>query len=1018
MQDTASESKSTKRKIIRSIWFWIPIGLVIIATLIFILFPVGIDYGIEHYLENKGADEVTLERVSFNPFTRRLTLNGMHIKIGSQTTLKIPAATFIIDWSAFIHKRFVLESFNISDTELVVKELSDGRWQIGGINLPDQKETSEPSSWNFGLQQVTVKNSAIKFISSQLSTDLKIEQAKISKLSSWLPERKAQLEFEGQLNEAKLELQMVISPFGNDVTAAGRVKLKDLSLAPFAPLLQPHLKSLEGRLDADLNIETRQMSDTGFSYLQKGRLNLNQVRTRIEDTDFANKNLAWDGTVRIDIPKAEKTLKIAANGRLNGSQFAMASQNKNPQIQQEHVIWEGKVSFEQTPGAANLNADSVLTLQNTMVNAPDVKLTEEKLNWKGTVQLSFVEKAGEQRILANGNLASGLSTISLMQENLNLTNNGLDWQGKFDYAQEKASTNINTDGQMRIASFKMESPQVNLAEEELTWKGLFQFYATAEAEGQKVIADGALNGSQLLVHLLNRKLKFKHKGLSWRGRLDSAGANDLNSLKAEADVILSEVEILNAEKDQPLLNSKRVDLQSIKIDGLNKINVSGIEINGLAVLSEPQAAQSATSDRSVLSMQALKFEDARLSQQKDLAIDTISLQEVKAFVRRNPQGKWAIADKWGTIRSDIFVTDQARRSASNIDAQKKSEEFGFRIGKIEITGGSKLQFQDESVSPTFSINLSLLEARLVDLDSRQPEKPATLKLLLSDKEDARLSLDGTVQPFAGKLSLDWVGKIESLELPPLSPYVIQKTGYRFISGEMEADIPIKINQNQLEGKIDLILYKPKVERTKVEKPPEEKQGKIRLNMSLDSALKLMRDKQNNVKINIPISGDISDPQFSVADAVNKVLAKTLQTSALSYLKYMLGPYGIGISVAEFAYKRASKIRLNPILFEPGSTELDEPAIDYLKRVSAIMEEHPATRLDICGVATESDRAAQKELSASTTADDILLELAKSRTERIKEQLVKLHGIATKRLITCEPKIDKSAGAKPRVNLEI
>jgi hypothetical protein len=75
-------------------------------------------------------------------------------------------------------------------------------------------------------------------------------------------------------------------------------------------------------------------------------------------------------------------------------------------------------------------------------------------------------------------------------------------------------------------------------------------------------------------------------------------------------------------------------------------------------------------------------------------------------------------------------------------------------------------------------------------------------------------------------------------------------------------------------------------------------------MSLDSALKLLRDDQNNVKLNIPISGDIRDPKFSVADAVNKVLAQTLQTSALSYLKFMLGPYGIGLSVAD----------LNPIQF--------------------------------------------------------------------------------------------------------
>jgi len=334
MQDQSSESKSTKKKILRRVWFWILVGLVVVGTLFFIFLPVGIDYGIERYLESQGADEVIVEDVDFNPFTRRLTLTGMRVKIGTQTTLKIPEATFIIDWSAFIRKRFVLERFNISDTELIIKELSDGRWQIGGIDLPDQKETSEPSSWNFGLQQVTVTNSKIKFISSQLSSDLKIEQAGISKLSSWMPERKARLEFEGQLNEGKLQLQMDLSPFGNDVTAAGQIKLKGLSLAPFAQLLKPHLKSLEGRLDADLTIETRQTADTGISHTQKGVLSLHQARMQIEDSDITNKSLDWDGVVRIDIPKTAETLKIAADGRLNGSQLALASQNDDPQIQQ------------------------------------------------------------------------------------------------------------------------------------------------------------------------------------------------------------------------------------------------------------------------------------------------------------------------------------------------------------------------------------------------------------------------------------------------------------------------------------------------------------------------------------------------------------------------------------------------------------------------------------------------------------------------------------------------------------
>jgi hypothetical protein len=263
---------------------------------------------------------------------------------------------------------------------------------------------------------------------------------------------------------------------------------------------------------------------------------------------------------------------------------------------------------------------------------------------------------------------------------------------------------------------------------------------------------------------------------------------------------------------------------------------------------------------------------------------------------------------------------------------------------------------------------------------------------------------------------------------------------------MQADIPLKITQNVLNGEIDLILYNPRVKSVKAPDPEKEKKGKIQLNMPLDSALKLLRDKQNNVKLKIPISGDITDPKFSVTDAINKVLAQTLQTSALSYLKFMLGPYGIGISLAEMAVEQASKIRLNPILFAPGSAELDASAIDYLKRVGTILNEHSQVQVVVCGVATESDRSAlsgsppagagaqpttpksgkgdqdktrsQEEPATSASTDAALLELAQERSKHIKDQLVNSHGITAKRIIGCESEIDKGADAKPRADLEI
>jgi outer membrane protein OmpA-like peptidoglycan-associated protein len=929
MQDKSSENMPAKKtKLIHRVWFWILIGLVIAVVLFFIMLPVGIDYGVERYLKDQGVDQATLEDVDFNPITGRMTLTNLSIIIGTQTVLKIPQATFRILWTPFVRKRVVLERFIISDTELIVQALKDGRLRVGGIMLPQKEETSEPSAWNFGLQQVTVENCKIKFISPQLSSELKIKQAKITKLRSWMPERSAELEFKGQLNDGDLQLQMAVFPFSNELAVSGQIKLKGLTLSPFAPLLKPPINILDGRFDADLTIETRQVADSGFSHRQKGILRLSQIRTQIEDTELSNESLAWDGAVQVEIPKSGKGLKISTDGKLNGSNLSMDAKNANMQIQQEHLNWEGRLDYEQTPAAANLNADSALSLQNIGMKTPDLKFTEEKFDWRGTLQFSTTAATGSQR----------------------------------------------------------------------------------------VIADGTLDGNHLQADLTGRKLHYEHQELSWKGHLDSGNINDFSSLGAKANFSLKDVEILHSETNQRLLNSESVDLQAIKVEGLDKISVSDIALKGLALLADHKSVKSSAAEPPLLRIQEVKLKDLQLSQQNNLAIDAVNLQALQAYVQRNSQGKLPAIERLKAIQNDVSSGDQSNQAASDSKAKKETDKFGLRIGQVEITGDSNLRFKDESVNPAFSIDLSLLEARLVDLDSRAPEKPATLKLLISDGRDARLSLDGTVQPFTEQVNLNWAAKIESLGLPALSPYVIQNTGYRFVSGELQADIPVEINQNQIEGKIDLIMYKPTVERAKSKASLPEKQGKIQIGMPLDSALKLMRDKQNNVRLNIPLSGDINDPKFSVADAVNRVLAKTLQSAAVSYLKYMLGPYGIGISVAELAYEQATKIRLNPILFAPGSDDLDEAAIDYLQRVAAIMKEYPKVQVSVCGVATESDRTALNGNSSKENA--ALLELAEKRTERIHDQLVKLHGIAAKRIIACEPQIDTSPDARPRAKLGI
>ena len=1012
MPDKFSENTSTQKKISRSGWLWILIIMVMIGVLSLIMLPAGIDYGIVRFLKDQGADQVTLEDVDFNPFTGRLSLKNLSIISDAQNVLLIPQVTLDIAWRPFISKRIVLKRLNVSDLQLTVEELKDGRWQIGGIKLPDTDETDGPSAWAFGLDQVSIKNSHIKFISSPLSSDLKIEQATISKLNSWIPGESARLEFTGRLDDTRMQLRLDTSLFGSERRAAGRIKIEGLNLSPLGRLLQPQRKALQGRLDVDLTVKMHQNAGGGFSHHQKGPIKLYQIQSQIADIKLATENLAWDGTIEVDTLESGETLKIAADGRLNGSTLGLDIENENLKVQQDDFSWKGKFDYTADKTGRKITTDSQIRLADLKATLPRINVVEKALSWQGVFEFSSNPETVGRKIIADGGLNGSALSLNIEKEGLGIQQDNYSWTGKFDYAAGNNGQKITADGQLRMADLKVASPQFKLSEEMLTWQGPLEFSTNASPENRRIIADGALNGSHLQVNLLTRKFKSEHHGFSWKGRLDSGETKDFSSLNAEADLVINEIQILNSETNQHLLDAKRLDLQAVKFESLDQVSISSIALSGLALLAGPEADQSSSVNPPPVRIQEIKFHDVRLLQQNNLAIDAIRLNAARAFVHRDGEGKLPAVDKWKVIQGDAFSADQKKRTSGS-GVKQKSDLFGFRIGQIEITGDSELQFRDESVNPNFSKDLRILEARLSDLDSNRPQQSSSVKLLISDKENARLSLDGTIQPFAEQLSLDWNGKIEALELPPLSPYVNRSTGYSFTNGELQADIPLKINQNKLNGAIALMLYNPKV---KAEGQPHEQKGKIGLGMSLDSALKLMRDENNDVKLKIPIRGDISDPKFSVSDAINKVLVKTLQKSAISYLKYMLGPYGIGISVAQLAYEQVTKIRLNPILFAPGSDDLDETAIDYLQRVAAIMKEYPAVRVSVCGVATESDRAAMR--ANASIEDAALLELAKNRTKRIEDQLVKSHDIAADRIVACRPEIDRNAESKPRAGLEL
>jgi hypothetical protein len=423
----------------------------------------------------------------------------------------------------------------------------------------------------------------------------------------------------------------------------------------------------------------------------------------------------------------------------------------------------------------------------------------------------------------------------------------------------------------------------------------------------------------------------------------------------------------------------------------------------------------------------------------------IVIDALQSLLRREENGQWSFSEALAALQpppGEPSPQPKPKPAAASGSAPQ------FNIGKLVIRGNSRIRFEDATVEPSVSTQVALDTVELENLDSAKPDSESPFKIQGKIGKYTEIDFKGSLKPFGERLSMDLKGNIADLELPPFSPYIVNAIGYKFTSGQADADIKMAVNQGQMDGKTEFRFDQIRAEAVDAETLQKRN---IKQTIPMETALSLLRDKDGTIKLQVPISGDIADPKFSVGGAINQALLKATTKASMAYLKYALGPYGLAIAAAEVAYMAATKaggIRLEPVKFVAGTAEVDPANQDYVEKLAAILNDRPEARIRVCGIAAQvPDQAAvlaqgsddgserpppstpdeaEEESYASTPAAagatvaqlpaEQLEALARARSMAIKDYLVARHGIKDDRILICHPEIDKTAEAKPRAEI--
>ena len=169
-----------------------------------------------------------------------------------------------------------------------------------------------------------------------------------------------------------------------------------------------------------------------------------------------------------------------------------------------------------------------------------------------------------------------------------------------------------------------------------------------------------------------------------------------------------------------------------------------------------------------------------------------------------------------------------------------------------------------------------------------------------------------VLPGGGRLNVVWHGDIgewkrhqdlfltvRGLDMKQLSPWTVAYTGQPIEDGILSLTSHNIIASSRLVGKNSVDIYKARVGDRRTDVEPEMK-------LPLKAALYVLRDKDDKILIDLPVNGDIDNPEFSYMKIVWKTLGNLLVKVATSPVRALGNALGMGGENLEFVAVDATR----------------------------------------------------------------------------------------------------------------
>ncbi|MGG2398959.1 DUF748 domain-containing protein [Pseudomonas sp. SH1-B] len=411
-------------------------------------------------------------------------------------------------------------------------------------------------------------------------------------------------------------------------------------------------------------------------------------------------------------------------------------------------------------------------------------------------------------------------------------------------------------------------------------------------------------------------------GLGKQGKLQASGNVQLSPISAQLKVVTNDIDLRLAQAYlSPFI---RLELRSGLLGSDLNVQLKSTEPLALSVTGSAQVDQLHTLDtlreRDFLRWKQVRVKGLDYRHGESLAIEGVELDQ--------PYARFVINEDLTTNVSELIVPQPQAAAASKAD---DSKPLAIHIGGVAINDGSA-NFADFSLTPSFATAIQQMNGRIGVLDN---QKPQAASVDITGKVDryAPMSIKGKLTPFDPLNSLDIATSFKNVELTTITPYSGKFAGYRIRKGRLNLDLHYRIEQGQLNAENKVLVENLQLGE-RVDSPDA-------VDLPIRLAVALLKDTQGRIAIELPVQGDLNNPQFSVMPIVWQTLRNLVLRAAQAPFKFVAGLVTGG-----------SDTDLSTVPFDAGSAGLDADARQALDTLAKALQERPALRLEVEGQSAE------------------------------------------------------------------